>query len=106
MKIKIIQTTIDSIKIAESISELLVNNNASPCVQIISNVKSVYRWKNILEQSSEILLLIKTIPEKIQQCKDIILKHHNYDVPELIVIDGYILEEDYQDWFIDHCRKI
>ena len=39
MKIKIIQTTTDSIKIAESISELLVNNNASPCVQIISNVK-------------------------------------------------------------------
>ena len=67
MKIKIIQTTIDSIKIAESISELLVNNNASPCVQIISNVKSVYRWKNKLEKSSEIILLIKTIPAKIQQ---------------------------------------
>ena len=59
MKIKIIQTTIDSIKIAESISQILVKNNISPCVQIISNVKSVYRWQNKLEQSSEILLLIK-----------------------------------------------
>ena len=106
MKIKIIQTTIDSIKIAELISELLVNNNASPCVQIISNVKSVYRWKNKLEQSSEILLLIKTIPEKIQQCKDIILKHHNYDIPELIVLDGDIIEDDYQAWFIESRRKI
>ena len=106
MKIKIMQTTTDSIKIAESISELLVNNNASPCVQIISNVKSVYRWKNKLEKSSEILLLIKTIPEKIQECKDIILKHHNYDTPELIVMDGYILEDDYQAWFIEYCRKI
>ena len=104
MKIKIIQTTTDSIRIAESISELLVNNKASPCVQIISNVKSVYRWKNILEQSSEILLLIKTIPEKIQQCKDIILKHHNYDVPELIVLDGDIIKDDYQAWFIEYCR--
>ena len=106
MKIKIIQTTIDSIKIAESISELLVNNSASPCVQIILNVKSVYRWKNKLEQSSEILLLIKTVPEKIQQCKDIILKHHNYDIPELIVLDGDIIEDDYEAWFIEHCRKI
>ena len=106
MKIKIIQTTTDSIKIAESISELLVNNNASPCVQIISNVKSVYRWKNKLEQSSEILLLIKTIPEKIQQCNDIILKHHNYDVPELIVLDADIIDDDYQAWFVVHCRKI
>ena len=106
MKIKIIQATIDSIKIAELISELLVKNNISPCVQIISNVKSVYQWKDKVEHSSEILLLIKTIPENVQKCKDIILKHHNYDVPELIVIDGYILGDDYQTWFIEHCREI
>ena len=106
MKIKIIQTTTDSTKTAESISEILVKNNLSPCVQIIPNIKSVYRWKNKLEHSSEILLLIKTIPEKVQKCKNIILKHHNYDTPELIVMDGYILEDDYQAWFIEHCRKI
>ena len=106
MKIKIIQTTTDSIKIAESLSELLLSNNASPCVQIISNVKSVYQWKDKLEHSSEILLLIKTIPENVQKCKNIILKHHNYDTPELIVMDGYILEDDYQAWVSEHCRKI
>ena len=106
MKIKIIQTTTDSIRIAESISELLVNNNFSPCVQIISNVKSVYRWKNKLEKSSEIILLIKTIPAKIQQCKDIILRHHNYDVPELFILDGDIIEDEYESWFIEHCQKI
>ena len=106
MKIKIIQTTIDSIKTAKSISEILVKNNISPCVQIISNVKSLYQWKDKVEHSSEILLLIKTIPENVQKCKNIILKHHNYDTPELIVMDGYILEDDYQAWFIERCRKI
>jgi len=106
MKIKIIQTTTDSIKTAESISEILVKNNLSPCVQIIPNIKSVYQWKDKVEHSSEILLLIKTIPENVQKCKNIILKHHNYDVPEVIVMDGYILEDDYQAWFIEHCRKI
>ena len=106
MKIKIIQTTTDSKKTAESISEILVKNNFSPCVQIIPNINSVYKWKEKLEQSREILLLIKTIPGKVQQCKDIILKHHNYDTPELIVTDGYILENNYQAWFIEHCRKI
>ena len=106
MKIKIIQTTTDSTKTAESISEILVKKNMSPCVQIILNVKSVYQWKDKVEHSSEILLLIKTIPENVQKCKNIILKHHNYDTPELIVMDGYILEDDYQAWFIDHCRKI
>ena len=106
MKIKIIQTTTDSIKIAESISELLINNNAAPCVQIISNVKSVYQWKDKVEHSNEILLLIKTIPENVQKCKDIILQRHNYDTPEFIVMEGNILEDDYQTWFIEHCQDI
>ena len=106
MKIKIIQTTTDSTKTAESISEILVKNNLSPCIQIIPNIKSVYQWKDKVEHSSEILLLIKTIPENVQKCKNIILKHHNYDTPEIIVMDGYILEDDYQAWFIEHCRKI
>ena len=106
MKIKIIQTTTDSTKTAESISEILIKNNLSPCVQIIPNIKSVYQWKDKVEHSSEILLLIKTIPENVQKCKNIILKHHNYDTPEIIVMDGYILEDDYQAWFIEHCRKI
>ena len=106
MKIEIIQTTTDSIKIAESISEMLVKDNISPCVQIISNVKSVYQWKNKFEHSSEILLLIKTIPENVQKCKNIILKHHNYDVPELIIFDGDIIEDEYKAWFIEHCRRI
>jgi len=105
MKIKIIQTTTDSTKTAESISEILVKNNISPCVQIIPNIKSVYQWKGKLEKANEILLLIKTIPKNVQQCKNIILKHHNYDVPELIVTDADILEDDYQAWFIGKCGK-
>jgi len=106
MKIKIIQTTTDSIDIAESISDLLVKKNISPCVQIISNVNSVYQWNDKIEHSNEILLLIKTIPENIQKCKNIILKHHNYEIPELIVMDGYILDDAYQAWFTKNCREM
>ena len=106
MKIKIIQTTTSSTKISKSISEILVKNNISPCVQIISNIKSIYKWKNKIEHSSEILLLIKTIPENVQKCKDTILKYHNYDTPELIVMDGHILEDDYRAWFAEHSGKI
>ena len=48
MKIKIIQTTTDSTKTAESISEILVKHYLSPCVQIIPNIKSFYQWKGKL----------------------------------------------------------
>ena len=72
MKIKIIITTTDSNKTANVIAEYLVKDNLSPCVQITSNIQSVYKWKGELDKSDEILLLIKTIPEKVQDCKELI----------------------------------
>ena len=106
MKIKIIQTTTDSKITAEFISEILVNNNIAPCVQIFPNIQSVYKWKDKLEKTNEILLFIKTVPENVEQCKDIILEHHNYEIPEIIVTDGDILEDHYKDWFIGDNREI
>jgi len=106
MKIKLIYTTTDSNKIADKIAEMLVQNNQSPCVQIIRDIHSTYKWKNKLEKSSEILLLIKTMPGKVQFCKNIVLQHHNYEVPELIVIEGEILLDEYRDWFIKNCGEI
>ena len=106
MKIKIIITSTDSDTTANNISEYLVKDNLSPCVQIISNVQSAYKWKDKLEKSDEILLFIKTIPENFEDCKKIILKYHNYDVPEIIVSNGEILNDEYMDWFIDNSQGI
>ena len=106
MKIKIIITTTDSNKTANVIAEYLVKNNLSPCVQITSNIQSVCKWKGELDKSNEIRLLIKTITEKVQDCKELILKYHNYDVPELIVTNGEILNDKYRDWFIQNSRGI
>ena len=106
MEIKIIITSTDSDKTANDIAKYLVKNNISPCVQIISNIKSIYKWNDQLKKTDEILLIIKTIPEKVLDCKKIILKYHNYDVPELIATNGEILNDEYMDWFIDNCRDM
>jgi len=102
MKIKLIYTTTDSNKIANKIADILVQDNQSPCVQIIPNIRSTYKWKNKLEKSRDILLVIKTISGNVQVCKNIILQHHNYEVPELVVIEGEILSDKYCDWFIEN----
>ena len=106
MKIKIIITSTDSYKTATALSECLLNENLSPCVQVTSKIQSLYNWKDKLEKSNEMIILIKTIPAKLQSCKEIIQKLHNYDVPEMIVIDGEILNDEYISWFEEHCREI
>ena len=102
MKINIIITTTDSEKTANDIAKHLVKDNLSPCVQIVPNIQSVYKWKGKLDKSGEMLLLIKTISDNVQVCKKLILKYHNYDVPEIILMDGDILNDAYRDWFIEN----
>ena len=88
MEIKIIITTTDSDKTANDIAKYLLKDNLSPCVQITSNINSVYKWKDQLEKSEEILLLIKTIPENVENCKKLILKYHKR------YFQIYILQQD------------
>lgn len=104
MKIKLITTSTDSQEIAENIAEQLVSAHLAPCVHIIPKVTSTYIWQNKLENTEEILLQVKTIPENVQNCKTIILEKHNYETPELIVIEAEIISEDYQEWFIKNSR--
>ena len=106
MKIKIITTTTDSYKVAKNIAKLLIENKLSPCVQIIKNVQSLYNWQDNLEESVEILLNIKTISEKVSHCIKMIHNYHNYDIPEIIILDSEILTNDYNEWFNLNIRKM
>ena len=102
MNIKIINTSTDSIKIANKIAESLVKQKLSPCVQVLSKINSIYRWDNNIKISNEYLLIVKSIPENVQRCIVLIEKLHNYDVPEMIVIDSKILNNGYSDWFVEN----
>ena len=106
MKIKFVITTTDSNKTANVLAKRLVKDNLSPCVQITPNFKSVYKWEGRLEISGEVQLIIKTIPKNIQICKNLILKYHNYDVPEIVVTDGEILNDAFRDLFIQNSQDI
>ena len=106
MKIKIIITTTNSSKTANSIAECLVKDRLSPCVQIAPNVKSVYIWNDKLEKTDELIVVIKTIPEMVEECKRLILKHHNYETPELIITNAKILNDEYKGWFIKNSQQI
>ena len=105
MKINIINTTTDSNKTAQQIAECLIRNKLSPCVQIVPHIESIYLWEEQLKYSKEFLLIIKTLPQNVQECKKHILELHNYDIPEIIVTQANILQVKYREWFLNLTTK-
>jgi periplasmic divalent cation tolerance protein len=71
---------------AERIARALVEERVAACVNIVPGVVSVYRWKGVVEKEDELLLVIKTIGERVEQLKARLLQLHPYELPEVVVI--------------------
>lgn len=74
------------------------------CVNRVNNVKSHYMWEWKLVHSQEIILLIKTLPEKKEKLISYIKKNHPYEVPEISIIEMES-DERYLLWMQEVLKK-
>ncbi len=96
---KIVYTTTNNKNVSTKIAKQLLKLKLSACVQIISNVDSYYSWDNKIEFSNEYLLVIKTNSKNISVVIKEITNLHNYEIPEVVVVEATISNRKYNDWF-------
>lgn len=97
----LILTTTESKSEAEKIAQALVERRLAACVNVIPQIRSIYRWKDKVESAEEFLLLIKTTKENESAVQAAIRELHSYDLPECIsiLIDGGSAE--YLKWIME-----
>ena len=71
---------------AEKVARTLVEERLAACVNVVPGVVSIYRWKGNVEQEPELLLVIKTLAERVDALKARLLELHPYELPEVVVI--------------------
>ncbi len=83
------------------IARALVEKKLAACVNVMPEIRSVYRWKGAVEDEKESLLVIKSSRALLNQLRVEIEKLHSYELPEIIampIVDG---SEGYLEW-LDH----
>ena len=90
--------TVPNETIAGQIADALVSEKLAACVNIIPSVMSVYRWKDAVEHSEELLLLIKTSEAVWPLLETRILELHPYELPEIIAVPIETGQADYTQW--------
>ena len=91
---------------AERIARALVEERLAACVNVVPGVASVYRWKGVVERENELLLVIKTLAERVDALKARLLQLHPYELPEVVVIpigDGH---KPYLEWIEEQVRPV
>ena len=71
---------------AEKLAQILVQEKMAACVNVLAPCTSFYEWQGQLEKSQEIPLLIKSIRKKYNLLESCILRHHPYELPEIISV--------------------
>lgn len=90
-------TTTSTLEEADALAGKILGSRLAACVQILPQMTSIYVWEGRIQRESECLLLIKTLPEKWDELRELILTKHSYEVPEIVALDAKAAEP-YLNW--------
>ena len=94
----IITTTSDDREVLERMAKALVERSLAACVQISGPVTSCYCWEGKVETAEEFACSIKTASHLQNQIESVVNEMHNYDLPELIVVQVAGGSKAYLNW--------
>jgi periplasmic divalent cation tolerance protein len=83
----------------------LVEAHLAACVNLISPIRSIYRWEGKIWDEKEWLLLIKTRKDRFGELEKKVRSLHSYSVPEIIslpIVEGF---SAYLNWIIENTNE-
>ena len=102
-KICIVLTTVASEDDAEAMAGMLLEQRLAACTQQFA-VGSRFRWNGAIQTENEVLMLVKTAADRVNDAVAAIRDHHKYDLPEIISIPVDSGLPAYVDWVVAATR--
>lgn len=87
-----------------SIAKVLVTERLAACVNLVGTVRSIYRWRDKIEDDRETMLLIKTRTALLPNVERRVRELHTYEVPEVMAMRFDRGSTPYLNWMLDATR--
>lgn len=86
---------------AERIGRTVIEERLAACVNILSPVRSIYRWKGKIETAEEVAAIFKTHHWRSDALMERIAALHSYEVPCIITWPIDKIVGSYAQWVED-----
>ena len=95
----VVLITAPSLKTAEDLAKVLVENKAAACVNLVTAIRSFYFWEEQIHDDEEVLMIIKTRAQLVEEKLIPLVKSiHPYKVPEIIALPVTLGDQPYLEW--------
>jgi periplasmic divalent cation tolerance protein len=98
-------TNVADVSTAQTLAHRLIEQNLAACVNQLPGVQSIYRWQGVIEQASEITLLIKSTQARYEELENAIRNMHPYQLPEIIALPIVAGFPPYLSWIAQETQK-
>jgi periplasmic divalent cation tolerance protein len=102
-KFSMVLITAPDLKTARALAKAALQKKLIACANLVPKIESHYWWKNKIESSAEVLLILKTTKVKLAALEKLILEKHPYDTPEFLVLPLIAGSNKYLDWLTASC---
>lgn len=83
---------------AKSLARLVLERRLAACVNIVSNVTSMYWWEGAITEDSEVMLVVKSDRSKVEELTSTIAAAHSYSVCEVLCLPVVAGNPAYLKW--------
>lgn len=101
---KIVYITAKDMTEAQGLGQKLVEEKLCACINILPQMKSIYRWKGSVNQDDEVVILAKTTEKNVKALIDRVEELHSYDTPCAIILPIEKASAGYGNWLIDQLK--
>ncbi len=82
----VVFVTCQNVDEARKIAKALLSKRLAACINILPQIESIYWWKNKIEESKEVLLIIKSKTALLNELIAEVKSLHSYETPEIIAL--------------------
>jgi periplasmic divalent cation tolerance protein len=100
-RLRVIFVTTGSEESALAIARALVDERLAACVNVIGPMRSIYRWRDAVEDDREYLLVIKTRATLYMKVETRVRELHTYEVPEVLSLIADRGSPPYVKWLLE-----
>jgi len=96
--IQILVTTFSKEEEAAEVVRTLVREQLAACGTLLRGARSIYVWQGNLEDSEEIVVILKTTAEAAPAAATRLKELHPYEVPEILILTPECANPAYAGW--------